>query len=155
MNFLNVGMIKMMLPGAHIIHCQRNPLDTCLSIYKNFLPARGHHYAYDLTELGCYYNLYLDLMEHWREVLPFGFYDINYEELVANQETESRRLLDACALEWDSDCINFHKTLRPVSTISAAQVRKPIYNDSVELWRKYEKQLEPLVETLSSRSKLT
>ncbi len=155
MNFLNVGMIKLLLPGAHIIHCQRNPLDTCLSIYKNFLPARGHHYAYDLTELGCYYNLYLDLMEHWREVLPFGFYDISYEELVANQETESRRLVDACALEWDSDCINFHKTLRPVSTISAAQVRKPIYNDSVELWRKYEKQLEPLVETLLSRSKLT
>lgn len=148
MNFLNVGMIKLLLPGAHIIHCQRNPLDTCLSIYKNFFPARGHHYAYDLKELGRYYNLYLDLMAHWREVLPGQFYDISYEELIADQETESRHLVEACGLEWDPACINFHKTKRQVSTISAPQVRKPIYGDSVELWRKYEKQLEPLINTL-------
>ena len=149
MNFLNIGMIKLLLPGAQIIHCQRNPLDTCLSIYKNFFSASGHHYAYDLTELGRYYNLYLDLMEHWREVLPGGFYDIDYEELVANQETESRRLLDACGLDWDSACLQFYKTQRQVSTISAAQVRKPIYDDSIERWRSYEVGLEPLINILA------
>lgn len=151
MNFLNAGMIRLVLPGARMIHCQRSPVDTCLSIYKNFFAASGHRYAYDLAELGRYYTLYLDLMAHWQNVLPGVIYAISYENLIANQESESRQLIDFCGLEWDPACIEFHKTSRQVTTISSAQVRKPVYRDSVELWRNYEEELSPLIAALDAR----
>ncbi len=148
-NFLNIGMIHLIFPNARIIHCQRNPVDTCLSIYKNYFSSSGHNYSYDLRELGAYYSLYEDLMAHWNKVLPERLLNIRYEELVANQESETRRLIDACGLVWDPSCMDFHNTQRPVFTISAAQVRRPIYTDSVELWRRYEKQLAPLLGALN------
>ena len=143
-NFRFIGMIKLMLPNAKIIHCCRDPLDTCLSMFKTLFAAKGHYYAYDLGELGRYYNLYSDLMSHWHGVLPGFIYDIHYEDVVADQEKQSRALLAWCGLEWDEACLAFHKTDRAVHTASAAQVRRPIYTDSIQSWKRYETQLEAL-----------
>jgi tetratricopeptide (TPR) repeat protein len=143
-NFLSIGFIKAILPNASIIHLTRDPMDNCLSIFKNNFLS-GHHYSYDMTELGQYYNLYLDLMEYWRNTLPESIYDLSYERLVADQEGQTRKLLDYCELPWDDACLGFHKTRRTVKTASNTQVRRPIYKDSVKLWKRYEKQLEPLV----------
>ena len=142
-NFLRVGLIKIILPNAKVIHCVRNPMDTCLSIFKMDFTT-PHGYAYDLIELGQYYNLYRDLMTHWEKVLPGFMYTIKYEELVTDQENQTKDLLSFCNLPWDKACLTFYKTERRVRTASLAQVRQPIYKDSVNLWKRYEKQLEPL-----------
>ena len=142
-NFLRIGLIKAILPNAKIIHCTRDPMDNCLSLFKNYFSSVVD-YSYDLTELGQYYNLYFDLMEHWRNTLPGFIYDLSYQSLVADQENQIRQLLEYCHLPWDKACLEFHKTRRKVRTASNAQVRRPIYQDSVKLWKRYEKQLEPL-----------
>jgi len=147
-NFLHVGVIRLILPHAKIIHCTRNPLDNCLSIFKqNF--GGFHKYACDLAELGEYYLLYQELMKHWHEVLPGFIFDFKYEDIVADQEGMTKRLLGFCALPWDDNCLQFHKTKRAIKTASVAQVRKEIYSDSVDLWQHYEQQLKPLIEALS------
>lgn len=147
-NFMNIGLIKLILPQAKVIHCNREPMDTCLSIFKNFF-SHGHHYSYDMTELGEYYNLYTDLMEHWGNVLPGFIYNIGYENLVADQESAIRKLLEYCNLPWDDNCLSFHKTKRNVKTASNAQVRQPIYRDSVKLWKQFEEQLRPLQDAIN------
>ena len=147
-NFLHVGMIRLMLPNAKVIHCRRDPMDNCLSIFKKDFKAL-HNYSYDQSELGGYYRLYQDLMEHWHKVLPGFMLDFQYEELVADQEKMTRRLLEFCELPWDENCLQFHKVNRTVRTASRTQVRKKIYNDSVQLWRRYEKHLKPLLDALS------
>lgn len=142
-NFLRLGLIKTILPNAKVIHCRRNPMDTCFSIFKMDFTT-PHGYAYDLVELGRYYSLYQDLMAFWEKVLPGFMYTIRYEEVVADQRAQTESLLEFCNLPWDQACIDFYKTKRRVSTASLAQVRQPIYKDSVKLWKRYEKQLEPL-----------
>ena len=142
-NFLRIGLIKAILPNAKIIHCTRDPMDNCLSLFKNYFSG-AVNYSYDLTELGQYYNLYLNLMEYWRNTLPGFIYHLSYESLVADQENQIRKLLEYCHLRWNDACLDFHKTRRKVRTASNAQVRRPIYKDSVKLWKRYEKQLEPL-----------
>jgi hypothetical protein len=146
-NFLYIGLIKAILPNARVINCTRDPMDNCLSLFKNYFSS-AHYYSYDLTELGQYYNLYLDLMDYWGSSLPGFIYDQSYEALVADQEIQIRQLLDYCHLPWDDACLDFHKTRRKVRTASNAQVRRPIYQDSVKLWKRYEKQLEPLRATI-------
>jgi tetratricopeptide (TPR) repeat protein len=150
-NFLWAGMIKLMLPNAKVIHCRRSPMDTCLSIFKNYFSTEGLPYAYDLEKLGTYYRCYEDLMAHWREVLPGFVYEIEYENVIADQERETADLLNFCDLQWDDACLAFYNTNRTVKTVSAAQVRKPIYGSSVERWRKYENQLAPLIEALGRK----
>ena len=147
-NFRWIGMIKLMLPNARIIHCRRDPMDTCLSIFKNFFAVDGHYYAYELGELGRYYSLYRDLMTHWNDVMPDFIYDIRYEDVIADQETHTRALLDYCGLDWNDACLQFHKTDRTVHTASSAQVRRPIYKNSVRSWKNYENWLLPLSEAL-------
>lgn len=147
-NFWRVGIIKLMLPNARILHCRRNPLDNCLSIFKNYFAVGGLNYAYDLGELGTYYRLYQRLMEHWHRVLPGQIYDLDYEMMVADQEGESRRLLAWLGLEWDADVLDFHQSERPVRTASAVQVRRPIYSDSVRIAERYGEALNPLIEAL-------
>jgi hypothetical protein len=142
-NFLYVGLIKLILPNAKIIHCSRNPMDNCLSIFKTEF-AVEHKYAYDMVELGGYYNLNSDLMAYWNKVLPGFMYRLVYEDLVSDQQRQTRELLQFCSLPWDEACLNFDKTERRVRTASLVQVRQPIYKDSVELWKRYEMQLEPL-----------
>ena len=147
-NFQYIGLIKLILPNAKVIHCRRNPRDNCMSIFKCFFASRNHAYAYDLSELGRYYNRYRDLMTHWRSVLPGFLYNVQYEDMVANQVEQTRGLLEHCDLEWDDACLEFFKSDRPVKTASAEQVRRPIYKDSVQSWKRYEKQLAPLLEIL-------
>ena len=142
-NFFYVGLIKIILPHAKIIHCMRNPMDNCLSIFKNDFKG-SLHFAYDMVELGRYYSHYRDLMEHWEEVLPGFMYSLRYEELVSDQQNQTKRLLQFCGLPWEEACLAFHKTERRVKTASFAQVRKPMYRGSVELWKKYETELEAL-----------
>ena len=148
-NFLNIGMISKLLPNAKIIHCKRNPVANCLSIYKAYFGAKNSHpYAYNLKELAHYHNLYEDLMAHWRKVLPGRFYEISYEQLTSNQEQESRQLIEYCGLEWQDACLDFYKTDRKVKTASAFQVRQPMHNQSVDLWRRYGDALQPLLDDL-------
>lgn len=147
-NFMALGLIHLMLPNAKIVHVMRNPADICLSSFtKNFNNSQYH--SYDLVEMGRFYVNYAKLMEHWRAVLPENsFYDIQYEELVADPENQSRELLDFCGLEWDDACLTPHKTERSIKTASVTQVREPVYTSSVERWRRYEKHLQPLLDTL-------
>ncbi len=142
-NFLLVGIIKTILPNAKIIHCQRDPMDNCLSLYKNYF-QNAHYYSYDMNELGQYYALYQDLMMHWQKVIPSPFYDLNYEHLISNAKDEIEKLLDFCGLEWDDACLAFHKTNRRVTTASTHQVRQPLYQDSLKLWQHYGDKLNPI-----------
>jgi Tfp pilus assembly protein PilF len=147
-NFLSIGLIHLMLPNAKIIHVNRNPVDTCLSCFSKLFTF-GQEHTYDLFELGRYYADYARLMAHWRKVLPAGaFLDVQYEDIVADQETQARRLIEYCGLEWNDACLDFHKNKRAVRTASVAQVRQPIYKSSVERWRPYEKFLGPLFDAL-------
>lgn len=144
-NFYFLGLIYLTLPGAKVIHLNRNPVDTCLSCFTKLF-AGEQSQTYDLAELGRYYRAYHGLMQHWREVLPEGsFLDVVYEDVVADTEGQARLILDYCGLEWDARVLEFHRTERPVKTASASQVRKPIYNSSVARWRNYEKHLGPLL----------
>jgi tetratricopeptide (TPR) repeat protein len=148
-NFLFLGIIRRALPNARIIHCERDPVDNCLSIFKNFFVAE-HGYAYDLQELGEYYLLYRDLMQFWHERYPGIIHRLSYEAMVADQEQTTRSLLEYCDLPWDDACLQFHKTSRSVKTASSSQVRRPIYKKSVALWKQYERELAPLLEILGA-----
>ena len=147
-NFLRIGLIHSVFPNARIIHCRRNPVDVCLSIYfQNF---SGHHpYAYDLDDLAFYHQEYQRLMAHWREVIPQDrLFEFDYENLVAEQEGMSRKLLAFVGLEWEDACLDFHKNERAVKTASIRQVREKIYTRSVERWRNYEPYIRPLLRLL-------
>lgn len=146
-NFMHLGQILRALPNAKIIHLRRNPVDSCYAVYK-ILFRDGYQFSYDLNDLGRFYLAYLKLMEHWRKLLPGRFLDVDYEDLVDNQEAVSRRMIAFCDLEWEDACLSFEKNESPSLTASAAQVRQPIYQSSVALWRRYEKELEPLVAVL-------
>lgn len=147
-NFLNVGMIRILFPNATIVHCRRDARDTCFSIYKHLFGSDSHAYAYDLEELAHYYNGYAKLMKHWEQVMPGHLHTVRYESMIENQEHITRELLEACGLEWDPACLEFHKLERLVATLSASQVRQPIYRGSVGAWKPYEKLLGPLLAIL-------
>ncbi len=148
-NFWRIGLIKLMLPNAKIIHCRRSAADNCLSIFKNYFAGNGLRYAYDLRELGNYHNVYRTLMGHWHQVLPGAIHDVDYEKLVADQEGETRALLAHCGLDWDPAVLDFHKNERQVKTASFSQVRQPIYKTSVKLADRYGEALNPLLEVLA------
>jgi tetratricopeptide (TPR) repeat protein len=148
-NFQAVGFIALMFPKARIIHTRRNPFDTCLSVWQqNFNDA--HTYARNLTDLGHHYAHYLHLMQHWREVLPGRMLEIDYEDLVENQEAVSRKLIDFVGLPWDDACLRPQDVKRTVLTASVWQVRQPVYKRSAGRWRNYEKHLGPLRESLEA-----
>ena len=148
-NFLRIGLIRLLFPNAKIVHCRRNALDTCVSMYFNYFVA-GNEYSYDLEELGRYYRDYLRLMAHWRDAFAADMLEIRYEDLVDDQESTSRELIDHLGLDWDPACLDFHRNRRAVRTASSMQVREPIYDRSVQRWRHYEKQLAPLVSLLGA-----
>ena len=147
-NFLHLGLIHAAFPQARILHTQRNPIDTCLSIYFQAFNDQ-HTYATDLDDLAFYYREYRRLMAHWRAMLPPEvFLDVPYEALVEDQEGWSRRIIDFIGLEWDERCLNFHETERKVGTASNWQVRQKIYKTSKERWRNYELFVAPLLPLL-------
>ncbi|MGD0133084.1 MAG: tetratricopeptide repeat protein [Bryobacteraceae bacterium] len=150
-NFLRIGLIRLILPNARIIHTMRDPIDTCLSCYSKLFTS-GLSFTYDLAELGRYYRGYSELMAHWRSVLPPGvMLDVSYENVVDDLEGQARRLIHFCGLPWDDRCIAFHRTGRPVRTASAVQVRQPLFRSSLDRWRHYEAFLGPLLAELGRR----
>ncbi len=149
-NFKNLGLIHAALPGARFIHLERNPLDTCLSIYFQGFSA-AHSYATDFGDLAHYYHEYRRLMAHWRAVLPLQtLLEVRYEDLVDDPEGWSRRMLTHVGLPWDPRCLEFHRTDRPVLTASNWQVRQPMNRSSVGRWRRYERFMGSLREALGN-----
>jgi tetratricopeptide (TPR) repeat protein len=139
-NFFHVGLIKLAIPNAKIIHCVRRKEATCWSIYQtNFF--REHKYACQLRELSNYWDEYDRLMDYWDEQLPGFIYNLSYESLVTDPEPEIRKLLEFCGLSFSQDCVDFQKNKRRVLTASASQVRQPMYKSAVDKWRNYEKYL--------------
>ena len=149
-NFRLIGVLSRMLPAAKIIHCRRNAMDTCFSIYKRRFSGPAIAYTCDLEDLGKYYRQYEKLMSYWHSQLPGYIYDLSYEKLVADMPAQLRGVLDFIGLEFEPECLDFHRTQRNVATLSLAQVRKPIYGDSIDAWKRYEMQLEPLRKALGS-----
>jgi tetratricopeptide (TPR) repeat protein len=146
-NFSHLGLIRLALPNARIIHCRRAPIETCLSIFSRAF--RDVPFGYDLGELGRYYRAYDALMAHWRRVLPAHvMLEVQYEELVDDLEGAARRMLAHCGLEWDERCLAFHQTRRQVTTASASQVRQPLYRTSLQRWRPAGELLKPLLDGL-------
>jgi len=146
-NFMFAGFLKLAIPNARIIDARRHPLDSCFGTYKQLF-ASGQPFSYDMTEIGEYYLQYRRLMDHWHEVLPGFVLDVQYEDVVADLESQVRRILDFCGLPFEEACLRFHETERAVKTASSEQVRQPIYSSSVNLWRNYEEHLETLVHIL-------
>jgi len=137
-NFLWIGLIHLGFPKAYIIHCRRHPVDTCLSIYLTHFNWQKD-FVHDRGDLVFYYKQYARLMAHWRQVLPPDrFFEVDYEELIANREDVTRRLIAFIGLEWDDSCLRPESNRRPVRTASMWQARQPVYHNSVERWRRYE-----------------
>jgi hypothetical protein len=124
-------------------------MDTCYAIYKQLF-VDAYPFSYDLEELGRYYAAYHQLMAHWNAVLPGVVHTIHYEELVSNIEKESRRLLEFCNLDWQPQCLEFHRNKEASTTASTVQVRQPVYQSSVGKWQNYEKQLKPISDILEN-----
>jgi len=146
-NFIHIGMIHLFFPNSRVIHCRRASMDNCLSLYMhNF---KGFHpYLYSQKELARYYVGYSRLMDHWRTLLPGFIYEINYEELVNRPERETRKLLEFCNLEWEKNCLEFYKLDRFINTASEGQADQPIYTTSIDRWKRYKKELQPMYKIL-------
>lgn len=145
-NFQYAGFIARALPAASIVCLRRHPMDTVLSNFRNLfaVSSRYYDYSYDLADIAAYYVRFDRAMAFWHRVLPGRVLEVRYEDLVADQETETRRLLAHCGLDWSDACLAFHTNAAPVSTPSAAQVRRPIYRDSVARWKRHAAALEPV-----------
>ena len=146
-NFTGIGFLHAILPNAKVIDARRHPLDSCLGSFKQLF-ARGQIFTYDLYDLAHCYTQYLGLIDHWNEVLPGKVLTVHYEDVVADLEGQARRIAAHCGLEWEERMLRYHETERAVKTASSEQVRQPIYSASVNLWRRYEGQLEELIDYL-------
>lgn len=147
-NFKWIGIIKMLFPNSKIIHCRRNPRDTGLSIFKNYFVSSDLKYAYNLNEISDYYKLYNDLMNHWKTILPEFIYEINYEDVINNTQSEVKKLLKNLNLNWNKKCLEFYKTQRTVKTASDTQIRSKIYSSSINSWKNFEPYMKDFFERL-------
>ena len=156
LNFLYAGLIRSALPAAKIICLRRNPLDACLSNYRQLFATSFsyYNYGYDLLDTGRYFLAFDALAAHWRRTLGGNYLEIRYEDVVDNTEREARRLIDFCELSWEPACLAFENNAAPVATASSAQVRRPIYRTAIDRWRKYEAQIEPLRKLLAEAGAL-
>jgi tetratricopeptide (TPR) repeat protein len=148
-NFRHIGMIHLILPNAKIIDARRHPMGCCFSGFKQLF-AEGQEFSYGLEEIGTYYKDYLELMDHWDSVLPGRVLRVQYEDVVADLDTQVRRILEYCGLPFEDSCISFHETSRSVRTPSSEQVRQPIYNSGLDQWKNFEPYLGPLKKALGS-----
>lgn len=151
LNFFYAGLIHRALPDAHFVAVRRGAMDSCLSNYRQLLTVQDsyYRYTYDLENTAAFYRLFDDLMAHWREHLPPDrFLEIHYESIVHDQESQTRRLLDFCGLDWEEACLRFHENTAPVSTASSVQVRRPLYSDSIGRWKRYGDKLNILKDAL-------
>lgn len=142
-NYLYCGLIQQALPGARIVHVVRNPMASCYAMYKALF-RQGYPFSYDLDELGRFFAGYRRLMDHWRTAMPGVIHELRYEELVRSPREVTAALLDFCGLAWHEGCLEFHANPTPSTTASAAQVRRPLYSSSVDLWQRYRTELAPL-----------
>lgn len=148
-NFIHLGLIELLFPNAKVIHCQRHPFDTCLSIYfRKF--NDNHVYAQNLEELARFYKKYMALMSHWQENSALSIHTVRYEDLVKDQETESRAMIDHIGLNWTNDVLRYFDSNRLIMTPSHHQASKPIYTDSMYRWKHYSKHMRPLVDILGA-----
>lgn len=147
LNFQYCGLIKRALPNARIIHVFRDPMDSCYSIYKAFFRTPYPH-SYNLTELAEYFVAYYQLMQHWHAALPGQILDVRYEDVVEDYETQARKMIDFCDLEWDPQCLNYRKTKAAITTLSASQVRSKIYSSSIGKWKHFEEDMAPALKIL-------
>ena len=147
LNFRLIGLILSAIPEAKIIHLKRDAAATCWSNYKHYF-TEGNGFTFDLKDLTEFYYLYKETMDFWHKLYPNKIYDLNYEKLTTNHKKETEHLLKYCNLDWDDDCLNFHKNKRAVETASASQVRKKIYQGSSEEWKKYKPYLKILTDNL-------
>lgn len=143
-----VGIIKRAMPNARFVIVRRDPRDNLLSMYKNVFPNGGHEYAYSLSDLARRYKSFVSFVDLWRELTPDWFYEIQYEDLIANPEEESRKLIDACGLQWEDACLDFHRSDNRIKTLSLYQARQPIYKSSSKAWERYGDELNELFEAL-------
>jgi hypothetical protein len=148
-NFIHAGLAAALFPDAVLIHCLRNPMDTCLSTYFQMFPA-GMDFAYDLGELARYYQCYQNLMTHWKSVLGDRLLDVHYEELVSDPKAALRPVLSALNLVWDDALLHHEDHVGRVDTLSLYQVRQPLHARSTERWRRYEKHLGGLAPVLGT-----
>ena len=146
-NFRHLGLIHLMLPNARIIDARREPMACCFSNLKQLF-ANGQEFTYGVEDIGRYYRTYLELMSHWNRVLPGRTLRVVHEDVVDDLDGNVRRLLDFCGLEFEPQCIEFHKTERSVRTASSEQVRQPLYREGLDQWRHFESWLEPLKDAL-------
>jgi LPS sulfotransferase NodH len=144
---VHLGIVHLALPNATIIHSLRDPVDTCLSNFRQLF-GRRNEASYDLGAIGQQYVRYREVMAHWDKTLPGRVATIAHERLIADSEAVIRELVAACGLAWDEQCLRFTENERTVRTASVAQVRRPISAAAVERWRKYEAHLQPLFAAL-------
>lgn len=142
-NFRHIGLIHMILPNAKIIDARRGAMGCCFSGFKQLF-AEGQEFTYGLEEIGHYYRDYVALMDHWDRALPGKILRVQYEQVVADLESETRRILDFCGLPFEAACLNFHQTERAVRTASSEQVRQPIFKSGVDQWENFSPYLDPL-----------
>ena len=147
-NFINIGLIKLSLPNAKIIHCERNPLDTCFSCYKTFF-TEGHAYCYSLEELTSFYMLYEKQMEYYKKIFGKQILNVKYEDVINNIKNETKKILDYLDLSFEESCLEFYKNKRPIQTASLVQARKPVFKSSINYWVKYKNFLKPLTDKLN------
>jgi tetratricopeptide (TPR) repeat protein len=147
-NFRHIALIHLILPNAKIIDARRDPMSCCFSGFKQLF-GEGQQFSYDLADIGHYYRRYVEIMDHWDKALPGKILRVQYEDVVADLETQVRRILDYCGLPFEQACIDFHSNKRAVRTPSSEQVRQPIYQSGLEQWRNYESHLGPLKKALS------
>ena len=146
-NMRHVGLIHLMLPNARIIDARREPMACCFSNFKQLF-AQGQEFTYSIDDIARYYRTYLMLMQHWERVLPGRILPIYHEDVVADLEINVRRILEFCGLEFEPQCIEFHKTERSVRSASSEQVRQPISRDGLDHWKHFEPWLDPLKDAL-------
>ena len=146
-NFLRLGVIALLFPQARVVHCVRDPLDTCVSCFTQDFD-QGLRFTTDLSHLASFYGDYARLMAHWRQVLPLPIMDVDYEAMVSDPTTTSRELLRFCGLPWDERCLAPQNRQREIATASVWQARQPVHTDSIQRWRRYEENLGPLIEGL-------
>ena len=149
MNFKFIGYILSAIPEAKIIHVKRDARATCWSNYKHYFSS-GNGFTFNQKDLAKYFGLYSELMNYWHKLFPDKIYELSYEKLTENQKQETEKLLKYCDLNWDKNCLNFHKNTRAIKTASSSQVRKKMYQGSSEAWKKYESNLKTLTEGLKS-----
>jgi hypothetical protein len=147
-SYTMIGPLRLALPRAKIVVVRRDPRDNLLSIYKNRFDEGMHLYSYNLRDLAVYYQCFQDIIEFWRHKTPTWFHEIEYEALIANPEQETRKLIAACGLDWEDECLSFHRNTRRVDTLSVHQVRQPLYASSMKAWERYADDLGDLIEAL-------